>query len=323
MQKVSDGASNIESLHLHIADWSLLFQGSNLLIGAVIIAVVLLFLFRPSVRAIAVRLVLAALIGLLLFWTYDYVQGKLITKEIQTAFVEPHDLFGTLIEVFGVFIATVYALLFAFMVLKSMQDFDSINFSLREEADNLEAISTSAIYLRPEWRGTNFNLIVQIHKLLIDYAAGVLSDEFHKRGFVRGNLEFIDSLADKIGQFKIENENDRLVVDKLISRLESLALLRSKRIAFIQTKPSPYMILMLFVLSVIVIMPFYIPVGNAVIMLRFFVGGLAFVLSFLFLMMLDMTSHFEGYWTVDREPFSHAKKTMDNRLRTLKKENQG
>lgn len=297
--------------------------GLQLLVMGFLLSGAFFFFFRPGVRATTIRLIVASFIGALSFLTYEHIQNLIITAEVRHVFVEAPDLLGHMIEMFGVAISTIYALLFAFMVLKSMQDFDSINFSLRDEAANLEAISTTLTYLHHEWRRTNVELLVHVHSLLIQYTDGILSDEFRRKGFARDNQGFIDSLSDQIGRLRIENENDRVVMDRVVSRIETLAQLRSRRIGYILTKPSPYMMLMLVVLSVFVVTPYYLPISNSEFILRCFAATLAFVLSFLFLMMIDMTSHFEGYWTVDRSPFMESRERIEAHLRRLQTEFRG
>ncbi len=280
----------------------------------------LLLLYQPIVRTIALRFVVPTAVGLIFFFAYDSIHKLPEMEVVRSAFAAEGSQLDLMVEIFSGMVSNIYALLVAFLVFKSMQDHDSINITLRDEALRLESMSQILPYLHDDGGQTNSQRVLYIHGLLMRYADNVLSERFRVSGHMLENMNIVNELSERLGQLKILDENDRVAFDQLISRMDDLMALRSHRISYMMSKPSPFMVLMLVVLSLFVIGPLYLPVVNGEVVSPFFVACMGFALSFLFLMMVDMSSHFSGYWQVDRKPFRESRNQILARIERLKVE---
>ena len=315
--------------HLSIATAGLALVGALLVfaagysiptwVGGVLIVVALVFLFAPAaVRTFAIRLATPAVIAVLMIQAYDLLSPTPIMLNLKGAFSQDGTQLELFVEVFSGTVAGLYALIVAFMVFKSLQDHDNINFTLRDEAMLLDSMSQILPYLHDAKRTTNVPVVTKAHQSLKLYAENILSDGFKTGSQQAENQRIIDEMFDNIRDISIEDENDKITVDLLMSRNDSLATVRTRRIAYMMERPSPFMVLMLLVLSVLTIAPFYLPIVGGEFLSAAIIGLLGFCIAFLFVMMLDMSSHFEGYWQADRSPFNGAAQRIGNRIERLR-----
>ncbi len=293
-------------------------------VGILLIAVALLFLFAPSgVKTFALRLATPAVIAVLMVEIYDLLLPTQLFGVVRDAFSQDGTQLELFVEIFSGTVSGLYALIVAFMVFKSLQDHDNINFTLRDEAMLLDSMSQILPYLHDDGRTTNVAVVLRAHKALRLYAENILSDGFKTGTQQAENQRIIDETFDSIREIKIEDENDKITVDLLMSRNDSLATVRTRRIAYMMERPSPFMVLMLLVLSLLTVAPFYLPIIGGGVMSAAIIGLLGFCIAFLFVMMLDMSSHFEGYWRADRSPFMNAQTRIHDRIVRLESAHSG
>lgn len=284
----------------------------------ILIAVALLFVLAPNnIKTFAIRLATPAVIGTLMVQIYDLLLPTPIMNDLRNAFAQDGTQLELFVEIFSGTVSGLYALIIAFMVFKSLQDHDNINFTLRDEAMLLDSMSQILPYLHDAKRTTNLPVVFRVHQSLRLYAENILSDGFKTGAQQAENQRIIDDMFNSIRDITIEDENDKITVDLLMSRNDSLATVRTRRIAYMMERPSPFMVLMLLVLSVLTVAPFYLPIVGGEAMSVAIIGLLGFCISFLFVMMLDMSSHFEGYWRADRSPFTNAQQRIGARLELL------
>lgn len=290
-------------------------NGSSLIGLALLTGVALALLFSPLFRIISKRVLVPIAVGILFFVSYDWVQNIPTVQLTQEAFAREGSQLDLLIEIFNATVSTVYALLIAFMVFKSMQDHDNINITLRDEAVSLDFMSRLLDFLIDGGHSSNIRTINRMHNLMANYAENILSDSFRRSGQMQENREILDALWDCLGDLKIEDDNDRVAFDQLLSRVDQLTMIRSTRISNMVSKPSPFMILMVVALSFFVIAPFYLPVIGGETIGPYLIAGLGFGLTFLYSMVVDMSSHFDGYWQIDRQPFAESLENIKGRTR--------
>lgn len=287
--------------------------------AGVLLIVTLAFLFAPNAfRTVAVRLLTPAVVAVLMIIIYDLLGQTALYEHLRDAFYAPETQLDLFVEIFSGTVSGLYALIVAFMVFKSLQDHDNINFTLRDEAMLLDSMSQILPYLHDEVRRSNIPVVIATHDGLKLYAENILSEGFKTGSQQAENQRIIDDMFERVRNIAIEDENDKITVDLLMSRIDKLATVRTRRIAYMMERPSPFMILMLIVLSILTVGPFYLPVIGGVALSKAIIAVLGFCIAFLFVMMLDMSSHFEGYWSADRSPFETSRQRIKNRLENLR-----
>ncbi len=287
-------------------------------VAAVLVATALVFIFAPAqIKTFAIRLAAPAVVGVLMIELYDILLPSHLMTSLRNSFASEDTQLDLFVEIFSGTISGLYALIVAFMVFKSLQDHDNINFTLRDEAMLLDSMSQILPYLHDAERTTNLTVVRRVHEALRLYAENILSESFKTGTQQKENQRIIDDMFDSIRDITIEDENDKITVDLLMSRNDSLATVRTRRIAYMLERPSPFMILMLLVLSVLTVAPFYLPVIGGEALSAAIIGLLGFCIAFLFVMMLDMSSHFEGYWRADRSPFENSLQRISARIDRL------
>lgn len=315
-------AISILSAVLSLLGAALVFAGPTsfpLWTAGALLIVALAFLFAPNTfRTAAVRVLTPAVVAVLMILLYDLLGQTELHEHLQTAFSAPDTQLDLFVEIFSGTVSGLYALIIAFMVFKSLQDHDNINFTLRDEAMLLDSMSQILPYLHDDVRRSNIPVVTAAHAGLRSYAENILSEGFKTGAQQAENQRIIDEFFERIRNIAIEDENDKITVDLLMSRIDKLATVRTRRIAYMMERPSPFMILMLIVLSVLTVGPFYLPVIGGVALSKAIIAVLGFCIAFLFVMMLDMSSHFEGYWSADRGPFETTRERITKRLEELK-----
>lgn len=313
---VTAGLALTAAAGILLADSRLPFWLAILLVG-----VAALFVAAPiNFRTFAIRLATPGVIGILMVQLYDLLLPTPAMNDLRAAFAQDGTQLELFVEIFSGTVSGLYALIIAFMVFKSLQDHDNINFTLRDEAMLLDSMSQILPYLHDADREKNLPVVFRAHQALKLYAENILSDGFKTGAQQAENQRIIDDMFDSIRDISIEDENDKITVDLLMSRNDSLATVRTRRIAYMMERPSPFMVLMLLVLSVLTVSPFYLPIVGGEAMSAAIIGLLGFCISFLFVMMLDMSSHFEGYWRADRSPFTNAQQRIAARIERLEKQ---
>lgn len=289
-------------------------------LGYALCAAAVGFLIAPQrLRTFAVRLLTPAIVAILMVEIYDALAGSAAMGPLRDSFLADGSQLDLFVEIFSGTVSGLYALIIAFMVFKSLQDHDNINFTLRDEAMMLDSMSQILPYLHDDTRKSNLPVVRETHMTLRLYCENILSDAFITGAQQAENQRIIDEVFLAIGNIQIEDENDRITVDLLMSRNDKLATVRTRRIAYMLEKPSPFMVLMLLVLSVLTVAPFYLPIVGGAALSSTIIGLLGFCIAFLFVMMIDMSSHFEGYWRADRSPFENSRKRIADRIELLDK----
>lgn len=245
---------------------------------------------------------------------------------------------GTTPEIFNGTVSTVYALVVAFIIFKGMQDFDQANFALRDEAMRIWSISRNLAFFAESDRARNptahdRNLVISeaIREQMLAYLTDLRDALDSQQEGVAENEERIVQAERHVAQLEPIDDNDRVALQSMMSTLSDLSGIRARRMALMAARPSVFMVVMLILLSVLIITPFFAlgvsglyldgdtvmgePQATVFQSLEFWaVGALAFTLSFLFVMLMDMSSPFDGHWTVKREGLNTAIKRISWRI---------
>lgn len=260
---------------------------------------------------VVVPLLVGALAVLLYHWAAP------VLAPMRAALAESGELIDLQLQTFTTTTSTIYALLVAFLVFSAMQERNSIETALQEEALHLDSMSEILPHLHDQ-SGPNAAAEARMHALLIRYADNVLSKRFAHEKHMADNQVIIDGVIDEIYRLRPRDDSDRISLAALVKRVDQLASLRVQRISHMASRPAPLMLVMLIVLSVLVIAPFYLSTGPGALISQALIGSLAFTMAYLFSMLLDMLGHFDGYWAVDRSPFADSRTRIATRLEKLR-----
>jgi hypothetical protein len=295
----------------------LIWQFAHIAGGAMLILLgVSMLVFRVSLKMLAVQILAPLLAAVLAAFSYNYVAGSPLLDSVRLALAQDSSQLGLVLELFNGTTSTIYALLVAFMVFNAMQDHNDINSSLEKEAMHLDSIS-QLLPLLHDSSSTNRPVVIRLHGLLERYADNVLSKSFTRAGYLSENQAVIDEAFEQVYSIRLEDDNDRIALAALMRRVDELESLRAHRVSAMKSHPSPFLLILLFVLSIVVVAPYYLPVPGGETLAPYAVGVITFCTVFLLVMLFDMASHFNGYWTVDREPFKTARDRIAARMQRL------
>ncbi len=246
---------------------------------------------------------------------------------------------GTTPEIFNGTVSTVYALVVAFIIFKGMQDFDQANFALRDEAMRIWSISRNLAFFAesdrladPEAHDRNLVLSEAVRGEMLAYLTDLQGALDNRSQGVAENEERIIRTERYVARLTPIDANDRVALQSVMTTLGDLSGIRARRMALMAAQPSLFMVVMLILLSVLIITPFFAlgvsglyrdgdammasPQAAAFESLEIWaVGALAFTLTFLFIMLMDMNSPFDGQWTVKRDGLETAVRRIKKRLK--------
>ncbi len=260
-------------------------------------------------------------------------------------------------EIFNATISTLYALIVAFVIFKGMQDYEHANHALQDEAMQIRTLSNSLKYFesneaadapptslitdpadRLRWLERNRTSVESIRSELIFYVQALSEAIRGRKAEVPENMERLDACAAHVGDLVPMDENDKLALGAMMRTLCDVSSIRARRIALMKTKLSPYLMIILVVLTLLIIAPFFVAAGpfddlraqglsflemvQALASRPEFVaiGGLGFSLTYLFFLMLDMNSPFNGHWRVKTTPLTEIEQELSAHLASAEPE---
>ena len=193
--------------------------------------------------------------------------------------------------------ATLYAIIVAFTLWRAMADHDELKATLRDEATKLTALlSFLDFFDNVEDEGTQ-EALKGIRMLLRDYSLHVIKRAW--AGVGHANAERLKYCIDLVEDLKTPEENDKAALHGLIVGLADLSMIRSRRISLMQSKISPYLIILLTILATFGLFFFFFEDSTVLNVSHFIIPALAFLYSFLVVMLIDLDHPFSGYWRVD------------------------
>lgn len=133
-----------------------------------------------------------------------------------------HDVSAAILQTIG----TIYAVLIAFVVVITWENFDRSKLNVEKEANCLSD-------LRKDLFGLSAPLKTQIPSLLDEYAKAVIEDEWHmiEKGEKSPKLdEIVKTIWDLYASYSPKTDTERIFLDKSVDKLNDLNELRKVRI---------------------------------------------------------------------------------------------
>ena len=198
------------------------------------------------------------------------------------------------IQDFFTILATLYAICIAFLLWKGLSDYDNLRTILRDEAATIQSINDYFFYLT----GNTHNVGVSndLRRIFIAYIENIMSGRRIKTS--KENENFLRECVIAVSKLKTNDENDVIAIEEIMKQLSELSHIRSRRASFIENKMSPYLLSVLVIISVALLLPFFLREPNTNYVLHSLIFCLSSFFSFLFLTLLDINDPFDGYWSI-------------------------
>lgn len=214
-------------------------------------------------------------------------------------------------------VSVLYAICVAFLLWKGLSDFDELKGVLYEEVNEIRSISDFGTYFitsgNPE---INHQSILRIRELLLDYLGNILVGNK-----IVANIKNEDVLEEallQIGSLKSKDKNDEIALEEMMTGLSRAAVLRSKRMVCIEKRMSPYILSLMFMMSITMVSSFF---GKATGQFTFdyiYVFMLPTFYASIFMTLIDLSSPFDGYWSIKLGAVQGVKEKIQKQLDSIK-----
>ena len=214
-------------------------------------------------------------------------------------------------------ITVLFSIMSAFLLWKGLTDFDRLKEVLNEEAETIWAIVFLTTYLREDTddreNRQNIDATDKICEYFDEYvckATGV--SEKSKRAESIIALKSSDRLVDQCVAetkkiiVKKDDENDRIALEEIMKNLSHLVSVRSKRRVCMDTSMPPYILFSILIMSISLLLPFLGNGSSILSMSHVYVFMLSFIHMFIFMTLLDLSSPFDGHFSIQLGAFTDA-----------------
>lgn len=213
-----------------------------------------------------------------------------ITRE----FFEANDLFTTSVSV-------LYAICVAFMLWKGLTDFDELRAALSDEASEINAILDYFQYFRNGDRNENWPLIAEMMDLLLQYVGNIRAGKkiviSHKNDIVmRRLIEVLSKVTPK-------DANDNIALEEIMKAFSRVVNARSRRHANIQKTMSPFILTLIFLMSLSLLASFFGSATGEISVDYVYVFFLSMFYTSILMTLIDLSSPFDGYWAIKTATF--------------------
>lgn len=274
---------------------------------ALLIGVPLLLALAPSLSGLSytlnARILFPISIGLLTVSLFHYFPEILSTNSDQLSLygVSNDDRldqdFFVVNPIFKDSVSVLYALCAAFLLLKGLNDFDELKNVLYEEANELRSISDFSSYFiasgAPE---ENAPIIHRIQENLLSYIENMMAG--NKVVANETNEMVLEECILKVGHLNAVDENDKIALAEIMKSLNRISVLRTRRTVCIEKRMSPYILGLMLIMSLTMVGSFFGKATGELSIDYVYVFLLTGFYSSIFMTLIDLSSPFDGYWTI-------------------------
>lgn len=262
------------------------------------------FIFR-----VYVPVVVALGLTWLYFWFHAQPQFAAVVEVSRFKF--------SYIELLFTILSTLYAICTAFLLWKGLSDHDMLRHVLRDEANQIQKVLGFLHYF-DLGKPCNRQLAMNLRRNLQTYVTNILHGD-HIQSHEE-NFRILRQSIFHISAFELEDENDRIALSEIMKAMSDLVMIRSKRISQMEIGMSPYILSALLIMSGAVIYPFFTAgwerAGGGSDYVNascvFVLGGL---LSFLQMMLFDISRPFDGFWKIKTDAFEKIQTFLEEEIR--------
>lgn len=255
-------------------------------------------------------------------------------------------------EPFYTAISTLYAIILALALVKGMEDVDDLRQSIAEETHRVRSIWNYLKYFEDnELTRDSLAARDRFRELLIDYLKNIPSAT--KPGNPAQNRKVLNDCRGAVLEIEPYDRDDFIAQKEIMRSLETIGIMRAKRLGANSGKLSSYLMVALWVMSLALLLPFMaeplcVDPGTVKKQLdtphiqeiisaqgmcsdgervlspqRFSQYYMIFIIvsffSFLMLMLHDLSSPDKGFWRVDHGAFDELRGELEEDLITLPK----
>ena len=242
------------------------------------------------------RLLAPLVIGSAAVSLYVYVS----VSGLNTAMVGLNEFYA---EQFFSVMATLYAIITALILVKGIESFDALSSAISHEAMKIRSINAYFSYYSDDAQAPGGS-IHRIRLLLLEYIDNV--QEQNTASQSSKNDTIIDECIYSCSNISTHDENDRIALQEIMKGLDEFRTLRADRINCARNKVPGYLIWMLVLMTVSIIVPFYIESQTSLHFNHYIIFTLSTFASFIYFLLQDINKPYDGMWTIDLSPFEEA-----------------
>ena len=214
-------------------------------------------------------------------------------------------------EQFFSVMATLYAIITALILVKGIESFDALSSAISHEAMKIRSINAYFSYYSDTAQQPGGS-IHRIRQLLLQYIDNVLNQKSAAKS--ADNDSIIDACIHDCSLISVDDENDRIALTEIMKGIDEFRTLRANRINCARNKVPGYLIGMLVLMTVSIIIPFFLEQQTAVHFNHYIIFTLSTFASFIYFLLQDINKPYDGLWTIDLSPFHEAADEIKKRL---------
>ena len=252
------------------------------------------------------RVVIPITIGLIILSIYEISYNFEASKNFLDASFRVENHLNRFFQV----MSTLYAICTAFLLWKGLTDHDSLKLALKDEANTIHSLYNYLKYFESTEKNKSVFLL---RKLIFEYIENVLVDG--RIATNQKNSVVLEKMVDYSGAIEVKDQNDVVALEQIMKEINYLSTYRSKRIACLENRMSPYLLVALMIMSASIMFSFFTksPVeGGTTLYTMIFVMGT--LLSFMFVTMLDISHPFNGFWKIKLDSFDEIRSHLEKDL---------
>lgn len=219
-------------------------------------------------------------------------------RQLTQGFFEVSSLFTESVTV-------LYAVCAAFLLWKGLNDFDELKTVLSEEASEINSISDYLEYFKDNEVEANEEATKSIRKSLLDYVSNILDGS--RIVASEKNDDVMRGLLSELRKLDPKDQNDHTALAEIMKGYSALANLRSRRTVCIEKRTSPSILTIMAMMSISMIGSFFGQATGEIDVNYVYVFLLSIFYTSLFMTLIDLSTPFDGYWSIKTEAFNRLK----------------
>lgn len=232
---------------------------------------------------------------------------------VPESFFQVNDLFKDAVTV-------LYAICVAFLLLKGLNDFDELKGVLYSEANLVRTISDFATYfVDSESHKVNSDSVDSLRRNLHDYLDNILSVDRNSIGVSEDNEFVLESCIANVSKLEAQDQNDHVALQEMMRGVAELASHRSHRMVCLEKQMSPFILGIVFLMSVTICLSFFGQATGEFSIDYFYIFLLPAFYTSVFMTLLDLSSPFDGYWQIKVDAVCRVRDRLETQINSARK----
>lgn len=202
-------------------------------------------------------------------------------------------------------VSVLYAICAAFLLWKGLNDFDELKHVLYEEVNEIHSIANYLSFFvdgnatSKADKMSNEKTARHIKRLMYEYLQNILLES--RIVVSQTNRAILKKLSDDASKIRVGDANDQIALEEIMKAITRLSTLRSRRKVCIEKRMSPYILTLMFLMSVAMVSSFFGDATGKLSIDYAYVFLMSGFYTALFMTLIDLSSPFEGYWSIKLE----------------------